>query len=66
MCIWLELGTGRMDCSGFVFNFGMQKTHWTDLYQTLIWRWVGRVRTHRVVGGTGLQGDEDGEYVNQE
>ena len=55
-----------MDCSGFVFNFGMQKTHWTDLYQTLIWRWVGRVRTHRVVGGTGLQGDEVGEYVNQE
>lgn len=34
MCFGLGLGTGRTDCSGFVFNFGMQKTHWTDLYQT--------------------------------
>lgn len=34
MCFWLELGTGRMDCLGFVFKFGMQKSHWADLYQT--------------------------------
>lgn len=37
MCFSLELGTGRTDCSGFVFNFGMQKSHWTDLYQTPGW-----------------------------
>lgn len=62
MCFWLELGTGRMDCSGFVFNFGMQKSHWTDLYQTPDWEvsWKSK-DTKWSRGRLGCKGDANGE-----